>query len=90
MRKHCGRINPADGTALTQLNLITSNRNAVAHTAVSEDIILLERRRELCFEGFRFHDLARTHRNIPNVSPLSADSRRSVIRKLQICFSDSA
>ena len=64
------RINPADANALTQLNLITSNRNAVAHTSIDEDIILLERRRELCFEGFRFHDLARTHRNIPLVSPL--------------------
>lgn len=64
------RINPGDATALTQLNLITANRNAVAHTSVSEDIILLERRRELCFEGFRFHDLARTGRDIPNPSPL--------------------
>ncbi|HUW91549.1 MAG TPA: RagB/SusD family nutrient uptake outer membrane protein [Bacteroidales bacterium] len=64
------RINPADGNALTQLNLITSNRNAVAHAAIDEDIILLERRRELCFEGFRFHDLARTGRDIPLVSPL--------------------
>jgi len=64
------RINPADPAALTQLNLITSNRNALAHTAINEDIILLERRRELCFEGFRFHDLARTERDIPLVSPL--------------------
>jgi hypothetical protein len=52
------------------LNLIPANRNAVAHTAINEDIILLERRRELCFEGFRFHDLARTGRDIPLVSPL--------------------
>ena len=64
------RINPADGNALTQLNLITSNRNALAYASVTEDNILLERRRELCFEGFRFHDLARTGRDIPNVSPL--------------------
>jgi len=64
------RINPADANALTQLNLITSNRNALAHTAVNEDNILLERRREFCFEGFRFHDLARTGRDIPLVSPL--------------------
>lgn len=64
------RINPSDPAALTQLNLITSNRNAVAHTSINEDIILLERRRELCFEGFRFHDLARTKRDIPLVSPL--------------------
>jgi hypothetical protein len=64
------RINSADANALTQLNLITSNRNALAHTSINENIILLERRRELCFEGFRFHDLARTGRDIPNPSPL--------------------
>lgn len=80
------RINPADGTALTQLNLITSNRNAVAHTAISEDIILLERRRELCFEGFRFHDLARTHRNIPNVSPLQQTHEGPVYGSYKYAF----
>ncbi len=64
------RVNPADATALTQLNLIPANRNALAYTTINEDNILLERRRELCFEGFRFHDLARTHRDIPLVSPL--------------------
>ncbi len=59
----------ADNTgALTQLNLITAARGAVAHTGtVDEDMILLERRREFCFEGFRFHDLARTGRDIPFV-----------------------
>jgi len=33
--------------------------------AISKDNILLERRKELCFEGFRFDDLARTGRDIP-------------------------
>ena len=56
----------ADG-ALTQLNLITAERSAVAHTVADENTVLLERRRELCFEGIRFHDLARTGRNIPLV-----------------------
>ncbi|TFH39078.1 MAG: RagB/SusD family nutrient uptake outer membrane protein, partial [Bacteroidia bacterium] len=32
------RINPADANALTQLNLITSNRNALAHASINEDI----------------------------------------------------
>ncbi len=64
------RINAADPNALTQLNLIPTNRGAVAYTAINEDNILLERRRELCFEGFRFDDLARTGRNIPLVDPV--------------------
>ncbi len=56
--------------ALTELNKITSNRLAKPYTTVTEAIILQERRRELCFEGFRFDDLARTKSNIPLVSPL--------------------
>ena len=61
------RINPADANALTQLNLVPAERNAILHVAIDEDIILLERRREFCFEGMRFHDLARTGRDIPLV-----------------------
>ncbi|MBN1387936.1 MAG: RagB/SusD family nutrient uptake outer membrane protein [Bacteroidales bacterium] len=61
------RINPADANALTQLNLVPAQRGALAYTEVTEDNILLERRREFCFEGLRFHDLARTGRDIPYV-----------------------
>ncbi|MFO7852458.1 MAG: RagB/SusD family nutrient uptake outer membrane protein [Bacteroidota bacterium] len=61
------RINPADANALTQLNLVPAERGALAYTEVNEDNILLERRREFCFEGMRFHDLARTGRDIPYV-----------------------
>ncbi|MEN8115881.1 MAG: RagB/SusD family nutrient uptake outer membrane protein [Bacteroidota bacterium] len=61
-------LNSGDaGGALAQLNSITAERNAVAHTEATEETILLERRRELCFEGFRFHDLARTGNDIPVV-----------------------
>jgi len=56
------------GDALATLNSLTAKRNAVAYTAISKDNILLERRRELCFEGFRFDDLARTGKAIPVVS----------------------
>lgn len=56
--------------ALTELNKITANRDANPYTTVNEANILQERRRELCFEGFRFDDLARTHSDIPLVDPL--------------------
>lgn len=69
------RMNASDPAALTALNSIVTNRAPVAspippYTSVTEDNILLERRKELCFEGFRFTDLARTGRNIPLVSPI--------------------
>lgn len=56
--------------ALTYLNMITSNRLANDYTEATKANIMQERRRELCFEGFRFDDLARTHSDIPLVSPL--------------------
>jgi hypothetical protein len=56
--------------ALTQLNKITANRLANAYTVANEANILQERRRELCFEGFRFDDLCRTHSDIPLVDPI--------------------
>ena len=59
-----------DANALTYLNMITSKRLANAYTTINEANILQERRRELCFEGFRFDDLARTHNDIPLVAPL--------------------
>ena len=50
--------NPAE--ALIQLNKITSNRGATAYASATKDNILLERRKELMFEGFRWDDLMRT------------------------------
>jgi len=58
-----------DAAALTWLNMIPAQRNATAYASASKANILLERRKELCFEGFRFDDLARTGANIPLVSP---------------------
>lgn len=46
--------------ALEQLNLITSNRNASPLNSVDKETILLERRKELLFEGHRWDDLMRT------------------------------
>jgi hypothetical protein len=53
--------------ALNYLNMIPAERGAAAYTTVTKDNILQERRREFCFEGFRFDDLARTGRDIPVV-----------------------
>ena len=50
--------------ALTALNSIAAARGATLHTAATEDAILLERQKELCFEGFRFDDLARFKRSV--------------------------
>ena len=58
------KTNDANG-ALTQLNKITAQRNAIAHKTATEAAILLERRRKLCFEEMRFHDLTRTKNAIP-------------------------
>lgn len=50
--------------ALRQLNSIATARKAAAYTEATEETILQERRKELCFEGFRFDDLARTKRGV--------------------------
>lgn len=59
--------NSKAGNALTELNKIPANRGAAAYTSVDLDKILLERRKELAFEGFRFDDLARTKKSLPLV-----------------------
>jgi hypothetical protein len=53
--------------ALTILNQIPAKRGALLYTQVTKANLLLERRKELCFEGFRFDDLARTGSDIPLV-----------------------
>lgn len=58
------------GDALMWLNMIPQNRGAEEYDAATKDNILLERRKELAFEGFRFHDLARTGMNIPLPDPV--------------------
>ena len=52
------------GQALIYLNKITAARGASPYTAATLDNILKERRKELLFEGHRFHDLARTGNDI--------------------------
>lgn len=56
-----------EADALDFLNKIPAKRGAVLYSEATKDNILKERRRELCFEGFRFDDLVRTGSDIPLV-----------------------
>lgn len=56
--------------ALDFLNKIPAKRGAVLYSSATKENILKERRRELCFEGFRFDDLVRTGSDIPLVDPV--------------------
>ena len=53
--------------ALTQLNRTATSANATPYASATLDNILLERRKEFSFEGFRFHDLMRNGRSILKV-----------------------
>ena len=78
--------NEAD--ALTYVNAITSKRGATpivsTGTQLFEDIII-ERRKELAFEGDRYHDLQRLKRDIVRSNNYPASSRTipySVFRRV--------
>ncbi len=58
----------ASAEALVRLNSIPANRGASPYTEATLDNILLERRKELMFEGFRFDDLMRTKQEVKKVS----------------------
>lgn len=58
------RINSSDANALTYLNMIPSNRGATSYGSISEENIMLERRKELMFEGFRYDDMMRTGQDV--------------------------
>jgi len=62
------RANNADPNALTRINSIVEQRGTglTLYASVTEDNLLNERRKELCFEGLRFMDIIRTGRDIPN------------------------
>lgn len=52
--------------AMTDVNIIRARANAtlLTNTTNLKENILLERRKELCFEGHLFFDLVRNHKNI--------------------------
>ncbi|WP_228122694.1 RagB/SusD family nutrient uptake outer membrane protein [Oceanihabitans sp. IOP_32] len=56
------------GDALTQLNKIPAERGATLYAVASKENILLERRKELMFEGFYYDDLLRTGSDIEKTS----------------------
>jgi hypothetical protein len=59
-----------EADAIEILNLIPAKRGVASYSAITKENILKERRRELCFEGFRFDDLLRTGSDIPLVDPI--------------------
>jgi hypothetical protein len=61
------KIELGETDALEVLNQIPAKREAQLYTEATKENVLLERRKELCFEGFRFDDLARTGSDIPLV-----------------------
>ncbi|TNF43217.1 MAG: RagB/SusD family nutrient uptake outer membrane protein [Bacteroidetes bacterium] len=61
------KIELGESGALDILNLVPAKRGAILYAEATKANVLLERRKELCFEGFRFDDLARTGRDIPLV-----------------------
>jgi hypothetical protein len=61
------KIELGEADALEVLNQIPAKRGATFYTEATKENVLLERRKELCFEGFRFDDLARTGSDIPLV-----------------------
>lgn len=60
----------SDDDVLAVLNEIPSNRGASDYDDATIENILEERRKELAFEGFRFHDIARMGMDIPNEDPV--------------------
>jgi hypothetical protein len=61
------KIELGETDALDILNRIPAKRGATLYAEATKANVLLERRKELCFEGFRFDDLARTGSDIPLV-----------------------
>lgn len=64
--------------AMSDMNVITSNRNAQAYNTVTLDDIFNERRKELAFEGHLFHDYKRLQRDLVRTDIISGQSNDNV------------
>ncbi len=71
--------------ALNTLNMIATNRGAAPHSVINEDAILTERRKELCFEGFRFGDLMRYKRSVPQIAPIGKIKKEAIAYGSKLC-----
>jgi len=56
--------NVSGATAASDLNVITSNRNATIYTTVTKEDVFQERRKELAWEGHLWFDYARCQRSM--------------------------
>lgn len=65
-------------TVLSDLNAITSKRGAAAYTSAGSDVVYLERRKELAFEGHLWFDASRTRRAITRVDYSGTDASRNI------------
>lgn len=65
--------------ALSDLNVITANRNASPYASVSMNDIFNERRKELAFEGHIFHDYKRLQRDLYR-SDVSSTMNKDVLK----------
>lgn len=65
--------------ALSDVNALRSARSAAPLTAVTVDIVLEERRRELAFEGHRLFDLTRNGKGVTRIENTNLGGSPSVI-----------
>lgn len=66
------------GKALDLLNEVAVNRNATPYSQATIDNILKERRKEFVFEGFRFFDLVRFHKQIRQINQNAANRHGNI------------
>lgn len=65
-------------SAVSDLNVITSNRNASAYTSVGKEDVYNERRKELAFEGHYWFDLARWGKGVTRVDYVGDKTNQNI------------
>lgn len=72
------KSSPQAAEALSYLNKIPKNRDALTYANITIENILEERRKELLFEGFRLYDLARYQLDIKDMDPSTVNNHGHV------------